>query len=259
MSNSKILRTIILILSLFGLSFTSGMQVTSVNAYAIAHSSGGGHSSGGHAGGAGHAVSGGHVGGTHVGSAPSISHPSTSRPSSSTHGISNTGAFPEATLSKMSRSTNSLSPSKEKVTTSSNYTYSKDFMNKASVRNSVYNSKDNVYLGITKNRIGSGTSYYNYFNNPYSHHYYYHDSFQNYWFYYWMWNRNITESQRNIMVNQGIDHNKLLSNKNIYKITISQKGHKKVIIVTKKQYAKIKVGDKIHLFDGKLYVNGTRI
>lgn len=258
MNKSKFLKTALLVLSLFGLSFVYGMQVTPVNAYAIAHASGGGHSSGGHVGGAGHSVSGGHVGGTHVGGSPSISHPSVSRPSSSTHGISNTGAFPEATLSKMSRSTTNTSHSNPK-TTSSNYTYSKDFMNKSSVRTSVYNSKDNLYLGATKNRIGYDSSYYSYFNNPYSHQYYYHNSFQNYWFYYWMWDRNLTETQRNIMVNQGIDHDKLLANKNLYKITISKRGHKKVIIVTKNQYNKIKVGDKIHLFDGKLYVNGNKI
>ena len=51
----------------------------------------------------------------------------------------------------------------------------------------------------------------------------------------------------------------MIKNKDIHKVTIDDHGTKKVIIVTKEQYDKIKIGDKIRLFDGKLTINGKTL
>jgi hypothetical protein len=105
-----------------------------------------------------------------------------------------------------------------------------------------------------------GSSYTQYFSNPYNHRYFGRTGYNNYWYYSWMWNRQLTDKQHNILVAQGIDHDELLKNVNkTLRVTIDDNGTEKSVIVTRSQYKHIKVGDKVHVFDGRLTVNGETL
>lgn len=234
------------------------------------------YSSGAHASGGTHASGGAHVStGTHT--STSGVHTSTARSVTSTHtpatnpgarfGIaSRSGGFTSSrtTTAPASRFGSTTTHNTTRSTPASRYgtnrTYTKSFATSPATRSRVLSSHENATLGIGRTTLGSSTSYTKFFTNPYSSRYYHRGMYTNTWYYSWMWNRHLTDDQHNILVTQGIDHDQLLKQSStVHRVTISDHGTDKVIIVTAAQYNRIHIGDQVHLFDGQLTVNGEVI
>jgi len=115
-------------------------------------------------------------------------------------------------------------------------------------------------LNSNANRLnlnGTTRSYVSYAQNPYSHNYYYGNSFNNIWFYYWLFSPTWSDSEQKIASSMGISK---ATAENLYKnskhVTIkTSSGTKKTVIVTEKQYNAINIGDKITLDNGQIKKN----
>lgn len=191
-----------------------------------AKSSSGGHSSGGH-------VS------SHTGSRGGVSRAG-SNPATR-------GANPAARSNPATRSgANTASRSNSNPASRLGITNSNRSAVNPATRNAYNKAASSAYNGFHASRAYSNPSSYIY--NPYRH------SFYNYYLYSSLWNT----SNSQVINNAGIDQNKLLHPKETtYWITINRgKKEPLKVLVTKSQYDKINVNDKLEVKNQKLYING---
>lgn len=200
---------------------------TSLSLFSTASAKGGGgHGGGGSHAGGGHAT--GHTSGGHVGGSGSVG---------------------RATVSRSSH-----------TTTTRSFTRSGAQVNRAMSSRMGQKTTQSLTTNSQRLNLGGSRSYVTYASHPYSSRYYTNNHFSNVWFYYWMFSHNWSNEQKTIAQQNGMSQEtaqKILQNSK--HITIEDNGDKQVIIVTPKQYDKIKVGDKVSLKNNVLLVNGKAV
>lgn len=126
------------------------------------------------------------------------------------------------------------------------------------VNKNVRNGKQNKSFTNTSKVMnrGSNRTYNTYFSNPYDPFY----SGMNFYFYSWLLHSHHTPEQQQIIIEQGIDVDKLNKPEvDTFWITVKSGDEEHLVNVTKAQYDKIKKGEKVTIKKGKVYLDGKEL
>lgn len=239
----KIIKVALVTTLMFGVivpTFVASPQIVE------AKGSSGGHSSGGHAS--------SHTGGAHTGSRAGASPAARAGANPAARAGANpatrAGANPanRAGANSANRaSSNPASRASRAGTSDSN----RSSVNPAT-RNAYNKAASSAYNGFKSSKVFTNPNTYVY--NPYINN---NKSFYNYYLYSSLWN--VANTQ--VINNSGIDQEKLLHPaQTTYWISINRgNGEPLKVLVTKSQYDKIKINDKIEVKNQKLYINGAEV